>query len=244
MNPESDKKNKLGTRLWAAMCACLLAVVFPLRAGAAIVNVDFQPSGSTTYTGQGIFGSVADTHWNAVNEGSASNLTFSDGASSSISVASTFSSSYSNLSSYSHALLADRLYGTPANATQTITLSGLAANAAFNIALYNGFYAQHYSIEGQSSISASIDPVAAGSANIDFMNWGPGTEYVTLDSVMSNSNGEIVISVTPLDGITAYHPKNSAIAGLQVQSLPVPAAVWLFGSGLLCLIAISKRKKG
>lgn len=243
MNPESDKKNKLRPRLLAAICACLLPVIFPLRADAAIVNVDFQPSGSTTYTGQGIFGGVADTHWNAVNEGSASNLALSDGASSSISVSSTFGQSYSNLPSSSNALLADRLYGTPADATQTITLSGLTANAAFNIALYNGFYAQQYSIEGQPSISASIDPVAAGSANIEFMNWGPGAEYVTLNSVMSDSNGNIVISVNPLDGITAYHPKNSAIAGLQLQSLPVPAAVWLFGSGLLCLIAISKRKK-
>ncbi len=28
-----------------------------------------------------------------------------------------------------------------------------------------------------------------------------------------------------------------------VSAVPVPAAVWLFGSGLICLIGIAKRKK-
>ena len=178
-----------------------------------------------------------------MNTGSASNLAFSDGASSSISVSSTFDDSWSNLPSFSSALLADRLYGITADDTQTITLSGLSADSAFDIVLYNGFYAQQYAIVGQPLISASIDPDANGSANTVWPNWASGVEYVRLNSVISDSNGDIVISITPLDGITDFNPPNAAIAGLQIQNVPVPATIWLFGSGLLSLITIHRRKR-
>lgn len=36
---------------------------------------------------------------------------------------------------------------------------------------------------------------------------------------------------------------HSGDVGVAIPSVPVPAAVWLFGSGLLGLIGIAKRKK-
>jgi len=216
-------------------------------ANAILVNIDFQPSGSTGYNGQGILGSSADTSWNAVDFGGASNLTLSDGTTGSgVNVATTFDASFSNLGAATNprtnTLLADRLFGNDPLLSRTVTLTGLTANASYNIVLYNAFYAQTYSINGQS-LSASTDPIAASSGNNNFPNWTQGVEYAALDSAMSDNSGQLVIVVTPWDGTTDFDPPNSAIAGLQIQSVPIPAALYLFATGLAGLAGIAKRKK-
>ena len=51
------------------------------------------------------------------------------------------------------------------------------------------------------------------------------------------------------DGVRGYQMVSGPFAGLnvvldiQISSVPVPAAVWLFGSGLLGLIGVARRKK-
>jgi hypothetical protein len=42
---------------------------------------------------------------------------------------------------------------------------------------------------------------------------------------------------------SVYTPANMTTAGLAVASVPLPAAAWLFGSGLLGMIGIARRKK-
>ena len=93
---------------------CLLLMATS-TANAMLVNIDFQPSGSTGYNGQGILGTGADTTWNAVDFGGASNLTLSDGTTGSgVNVATTFDASFSNLGAANNprtnTLLADRLF--------------------------------------------------------------------------------------------------------------------------------------
>ena len=214
-----------------------LAPVFVLlvaggNANASLVNIDFQPSASTTYSGQGILGTAANTIWNSVDTGGAVNLTFADGSLSTIGITTSFDSSFSNLPGATNELLADRLFGSNPLASQSVTITGLAANSQFDIVLYNGFYAQEYSVNGQA---ASTDPVAAGSSSNSFPNWTSGVEYATLSGVMSDFSGSLAIMVTPLDGITDVDPPNSAIAGLQIQAVSavtVPATLWLFLSAL------------
>ena len=67
---------------------------------------------------------------------------------------------------------------------------------------------------------------------------------------MADAGGNLVISVTPQDGandITGTSGANelgyATIAALQIQSVPLPAAVYLFGTGLLALPGIARRKK-
>jgi len=68
------------------------------------------------------------------------------------------------------------------------------------------------------------------------------------------SNGNLSVygdsqNALATDGVTNYAMgPNSlgggvAIASFQVAAVPVPAAVWLFGSGLLGLMGIARRKK-
>jgi hypothetical protein len=225
-------------------------------ANAALINIDFGPSSSTTYEGQGILGGTTDTTWNAVDFGGASNLTLADDTTGSVNVTTTFDNSYSNLGAASNprtnTLLADRLWiDAPNNASaQTITFTGLTANSTYNLVLYNGFYAQTYSANGQS---ATTDPFAASSANNDIDDifpeegWTTGIEYATLSSVMSDGSGNLVITVTPLDGdndfSTDLNDIWATVAGVQIQSVPIPAAFYLFATGLAGLAGIARRKK-
>lgn len=63
-----------------------------------------------------------------------------------------------------------------------------------------------------------------------------------IDLVSTDPDGDGMLGVPMLDG--PFEGFNwSYNLTLTPQAVPVPAAVWLFGSGLLGLIAIGKRKK-
>ena len=243
--------------------ACLLFMATS-TANAMLVNIDFGPSTSTTYAGQGILGTGLDTTWNSVGVGTAgsaesTNLDYADGSGPSgvaVTVDGLWDFEGANLTnptvSGTNPLLGDRIaYLTP-NALATITLTGLTAGQLYDIVLYTGFYAQVYSIIDQPGITATIDPVYPGGASSNYPNWDPGEEYVVLASVVADLSGEVGILVAPFNGINDFpgHPDSGAdlnsyaeIAGVQIQSVPLPAAVYLFGAGLLGLAGIARRKK-
>ena len=84
------------------------------------------------------------------------------------------------------------------------------------------------------------------SANNSYGSWTEGVEYAVLASVMSDSLGELEITVTAYPDGDNIFGENSAIAGLQIQessAVPLPAAAWLFVTGLLGLAGIARRKK-
>ena len=236
----------------------LLAGVLLMATGSAnamLINIDFGPSSSTNYTGQGILGTALDTTWNAVDLSGMTNLAYADGTTGSgIDITTNYTSESDNLTSGSlqrtNTLLADRLTGFPDGlVTRSITIIGLVENAAYDLVFYNGFYAQTYTADGQS---VNIDPISASSANQNYLNWTEGDEYVRLYSVMTDGSGTLVIKDDALDGTTYYSNDGpfAAIAGLQIQSVPnlpdsvpVPPAVYLFGTGLLGLARIARRKK-
>jgi hypothetical protein len=200
-----------------------------MSASASVINIDFQgPGGSPSvagvlYTGYGILGETFDTTWNAASVGTTSNLLDGSGVLTGASV------SVSNVGTYANAgnvLLSDRIIFGPTN-TETVTVSGLAANATFNIAAYNGFYSQDYSIIGHATESVIV---ASGSWNADVTSWVEGMHYAQFESVISNSFGEIEIDFTsnPAGPYGAY----TSIAGLQIESVSVPEPASL---GMLCL---------
>lgn len=230
-------------------------------ANAALINIDFGPSISTTYTGQGILGTATDNTWNAVDFGVTSNLLLADGSGpSGVGIntnAGGFGNNFSNLgtSTYpaSNTLLGDRITNFPTGpwAAASLTLTGLTPGALYNVVSYNAFYAQEYSIDGATG---KTDPLYTSSPNSVIppkSNWTEGVEYASFNSVMADAGGNLLITVTPWDGdndITgASGPGAEAgyatVAGLQIQSVPVPAAVYLFGTGLLALAGIARRKK-
>jgi len=252
--PGRNSSLYLNSRLLAAV-ALFGSLLVTGNAQALLVNIDFQPADSQVYTGQGILGDASDNFWNSIDYTGATDLLLSNGsAGSGVSVSTSMGASYSNLRSdtqypRTNTLLADRVFGTDNGGLgpETITVSGLAPNSAYSVALYNGFYAQSYSVNGQP---AATDPVADSSANTDFPNWTSGVEYDLLSYVLSDNYGRLVIQTTPPNNSPTIL-KNTAIAGLQVQSasqglpsdVPVPSALYLFATGILGLAGIARRGK-
>ncbi len=83
------------------------------------------------------------------------------------------------------------------------------------------------------------------SANIDVVNvWDVSAAgvYTSTDVETGNANGE------SLDGIPGLSMIDGPFGGYNANfnftsAVPVPAAVWLFGSGLLGLVGVARRKK-
>jgi len=231
------------------------------HANAMLVNIDFGPSSSPNYNGRGILGTASDTTWNTVDYGGATTLTLADGSGlSGVGVDTTataegFTSSFDNLGSStfpaSNTLLTDRITNSPTGpwAAAPITLTGLTPGSLYNIVTYNAFYAQEYSIGGNT---ATTDPKFSdpSSGNSIYPGWTQGIEYARFDSVTADGSGNLLISVKPWDGANditgdsgGYGKAGYAtIAGIQIQSVPLPAAAYLFGTGLLGLAGFARRR--
>jgi hypothetical protein len=219
----------------------IAGLMLTATAYAQTINIDFGPTDSNVYTGQGILGGTTDTFWNGVDFTGATNLTFADGSAGTIGVSVTFDATWTNVGGLANnTLLGDRVIGDPTQ-TKTITISGLTPNSIFDIVLYNGFFAQEYSIVGQPGVgTASTVPDADSPTTTDFPNWVEGVEYARLDSATSDANGQLQIQDLPIAG--GLFGVNSALAGLQLHVVPIPSAIWLFGPGLLGLIGLARRK--
>ena len=176
-----------------------------------------------------MLGGTSDTLWNPVST-AGTNLLFADGSGASgVSVSvSGFVGNASN-GSQVNPILNDWVYGF--SNVMTITIGGLLANSAFDLAFYNGFYWQDYTISGQAGLIASTRPNTGSSAGAP-----PFTtdKYATLQNVMSDANGMITITDTPVAG--GPFGLSSEIAGLQIQQLatvPEPTTTALLALGLL-----------
>ncbi len=69
-----------------------------------------------------------------------------------------------------------------------------------------------------------------------------GTPKYYAHSVWNNTS-TISIFASEIRPLDAVHPQITFVQWDKVTSVPLPAAAWLFGSGLLGLIGFSKRKK-
>jgi len=97
---------------------------------------------------------------------------------------------------------------------------------------------------GYLSFNQQIDPLY-GAHGLDINEDGT-TLFTTLKLDLSDStrNGIGYIDADTGDAVIIGVDGATNLHGLvYVSSIPVPAAVWLFGSGLLGLIGISRRKK-
>jgi hypothetical protein len=78
----------------------------------------------------------------------------------------------------------------------------------------------------------------SGDASVDFAD----TAGWDTDTLLTVSFQNDLSATTLANGELAWIQKKFGAIGLVINPVPVPAAVWLFGSGLLGLVAVSRRK--
>ncbi|HEX3797740.1 MAG TPA: NHL repeat-containing protein [Verrucomicrobiae bacterium] len=219
----------------------LAGIIFPLGnpAQAQLINVDFNndsfgaanggPSVGPTMSGAAVLGSAGD-QWNAIsaNTGSNISLNYADGTASPVTMTFTSGGGY-DVRSFSgstplagtpyDALVEDYIVAT-ANTFPTITLSGLATNATYQVVLYNA---------ADSAAAGRITYFSINPDNQDYRQAGSwdGTnsalsldvDYADFPSVLSDASGNLVIM------FQGTRTTEGDINGFQIQPVaPLAAA--------------------
>lgn len=225
-------------------------------ASATTVNIQFESFGGSfngqlgAYAGDG----VASPTWNVFPDASASasGLLSSDGTPTTVAL------SYSAYGTYSYGgssnwLLSGWLESpTATNSSETVTLTGLTDNGAYQLYLYGspGAFAESNSATVGAAFSITTGtggPIAGSDAftskTNDAANWSTFTEnanYVIFDAV-ANPTGTMGITFS---NSTESVGQNGVFNGLQLisSSVPAPNSLGLFSIGALGLLLLAKRK--
>ena len=209
---------------------------------AQLVNVDFNqnngvgwggggPNPGPTMSGAAVLGAAGDL-WNGINVSSGTNiaLDYASGNASPVTLTFTSGGGYDVYSfggstpmagTAYDALMEDYLFNN--GVAQTITLAGLAANAAYNLVLYNAANSgtagrtTYFTVNGVNK-SSTWD--GASSTLI------PGIDYVNFTSALSDSSGRLVITYQG-DGTA-----EGDVDGLQIQAAPLTIAATYDGTNV------------
>jgi hypothetical protein len=118
--------------------------------------------------------------------------------------------------------------------SMTLTFSGLgsmvqdATTAALSNA--NGGVGALWEVTGDFSVNILMEAQVSESGVGNYLGWEPGND---------------LFNRLQTTGISQHGTGSSVDTGFyyEVSAVPVPAAVWLFGSGLLGLVGVARRKK-
>ncbi|HED13499.1 MAG TPA: VPLPA-CTERM sorting domain-containing protein [Gammaproteobacteria bacterium] len=95
-----------------------------------------------------------------------------------------------------------------------------------------------------------IDAIPMGGDTANFaIDTGVGTMVCSKASCSNSStfalsyNAHVPLKDVSGFGGVAYSLKLTGVVGTNLSHIPVPAAVWLFGSGLVGLVGVARRKK-
>jgi|SaaInlStandDraft_4_1057021.scaffolds.fasta_scaffold59281_2 hypothetical protein len=220
--------------LFAGVVTVLLLIGTVVAASAATVNVDFGTATSNIYEGQGA-AVDSGTNWNKVGiaDIGIAELLDSNGGWTGIKVETNAVGAYSDGGGGKKDLLGDRIFDSmpfPWNAF-TVDITGLNDAATYNLWFYgsNSNYASKYIVGTDSDYALGLPFVG--------QNWEHHNNYAVLYGLQSNSSGVISFQVDKYQGSGA-----AVIGGFQLQSVPIPAAVWLLGSGFLGLIGFRRKR--
>jgi hypothetical protein len=222
------------SRLLGAVFACFFSSIVVTTVHATSINIDFGDIDTTTPDTYGAIGSIGT--WNFITSlGVTSNLVDIFGISTSVGLdlnAGVINGSYCGETSAANAnkpLLCDNYYSN--NSTWSLDITGLE-NGEYNLILY----APSNSLvsTGNMTVNGVAVPELIGSwRNV----LSDGLSY-SVEQVFV-SNGQISLTGTTLSSSYSY----AGLSGIQISAaVPVPAALLLFGSGLLGLIGIARRK--
>ena len=226
---------KYTSKMLAMLCVSLLVAA---TAQAAIVNVDIQATGGTTYVGLAAAPDAAgNTTWNAMEGDSMSNLTASDGSSTTIGVTlSNHTERFNQTYSGNNALTRDAV-DVENTGVGNFGINGLSANTSYDIYLYtmclnggaNNWGDTDYTIGSTTEMAISTGAPTA----TDGTGWTEGNQYVKITAV-SDASGNI----------TGTYKRHSNRYGLLtgMQIVPEPATMSLLGIGGLLALVRRRRK--
>ena len=215
------------------MGVMFMVLVLPNSASAAFINIDFGDTvAPNTY---GAIGEIGE--WNKINTLGTSNLFDTDNIATSVNL--TLAASIPDAgtgvpSTDSEKLMFDNFYSFSLHSNPadewTIDFTGLD-NGLTRLIIY---------APSNSSVSTGLMTVndvsyseLFGSVTADLIE---GVSYMTLDTNVTD--GTLSLSGTTIGSVDSF----AGLAGIQISSVPIPSAVWLFGSGLIGLIGFARRK--
>jgi len=112
---------------------------------------------------------------------------------------------------------------------------------------YAGFFLT--AVDGGTQLMSTVDGNPFNTENVSITQAGPDGLLGTADDVVWTGNRHtdgisgIRMDNGPFPGFNAnFDVRTMDLTGVTVSAVPVPAAVWLFGSGLLGLVGIARRK--
>ena len=178
-------------------------------------------------------------------------------ASASFTLNSTFASTFTSGSAINWAVFGGS-GSIGAQILNTTGLSNVSVSANFNISNANGSLDSWFAALNATSagtlgygVFAPSDPNSANQVAPGYNGFVQGTTYMTgygyMDFVsladLGSPTGNL-LNDTPAKGFTLAADGSLTYGEQQVATVPLPAAAWLFGSGLLGLIGIGRRKQG
>jgi hypothetical protein len=215
-------------------------------ASAGLINIDFKSTANTpSYTGAGIIGSDGQ-YWNSYVAGSGwvmNNLfvlnTLQDSTGATVAGGS-FKLDHGSYGIGDHNAVVPSLLTRPGQGYASFdrlfdlsvshpylrhVVTGMVAGGAYDVVLYHGYQgtqAPQYTVNGVTA--------AFSSANFSANSMVAGRDYVTLNNVIADSNGRIIITTG------SGWNSNSGITAIQIEGdlVPAPGAIALLGvAGLM-----------
>ncbi len=233
--------------------ADLIGVNFVVQ-GTNVANNSLSATSTAGYIPQENFNNVTSpatlgTAGTSNDFGPINNLVDSTGASTPVSISGVFNNNYQTgthpVNGPNYALL----YGefktgkstSTATATSSVTLSGLGSGS-YNLVVYTvADFFKVTSITGTFSVGSDSQTVMEQKgANFDgtFVN-ATGTtpgNYIEFTNI-TPVNGDITLNILATNGA------NVGVDGIQLQTVPEPASVGIFGAGAVGLMLLSRRRR-
>lgn len=135
----------------------------------------------------------------------------------------------------------------PSGYTYNVLSASVAVLIGSSLDWYPDFGTLVYEVAGGTTVRAGVESLFLGNPGINqstsnFITFDidPGDDfYVVAEMNASGQNG----IADAWNTLTLNFDDDTGLAAASVSNVPLPAAVWLFGSGLLGLVGMAKRKK-
>jgi hypothetical protein len=140
----------------------------------------------------------------------------------------------------------------PGNNSQFLTAGGVNGIVGYSNSGFSGWYNGNGDYVGSGSAGASHGTADSGFLYADLTAYLEAGSYLIavggscVDLVNCGPTQAVTKVVTQLDGTSTTTVSNPYTTGwheLTVTSVPVPGAVWLFGSALAGLLGFGRRKQ-